>query len=379
MTSKTFKIATNFFTIICILFLQGCLFSSKLTIRGREGSLRLKQVDFEDLNGWSEQNQKQSLQALLHSCNKFAKMAQNRQIGGKIGDIIAADFRDVCEIANIVKTMSAKQTQNFFQNWFKPFLVQNGSRNSNGLFTGYYEASLNGSRVKTEKFKYPLYARPKDLTSAPYLTRAEIEGGALKDKALELLYVDDKAELFFLHIQGSGRITMPDGTVVRVSFAGRNNQKFTGIGNYMADKSLIERNNISADGIKNWIRQNPDQADEVMNYNPAYTFFKFTEGEYVIGGQGVPLTPEVSLAVDSEIIPYGFPLWVETTLKDKNTPAEKFNRLMIAQDTGSAIKGAVRGDIFFGYGKEAERKASALASSGEYYILLPINVVDKLR
>lgn len=365
--------------IFFILFLQGCLFSNKLTIKSDNGAIRLKQVDFESLDGWEEQSHKQALQAFLHSCNKFSKMPQSRQIGGKVGNIVADDFHDVCEIANLVKTMNSKQAQNFFQSWFRPFLVQNNSRNSKGFFTGYYEASLKGSRVKTEKFQYPLYSKPKNLTSEPYFTRKEIEEGALKNKDLELIYVDDKAELFFLHIQGSGRVTLPDGTVVRVAYAARNNHKFTGIANYMADRSLLERGNLSAESIKNWIRQNPDKADEVMNYNPAYTFFKFAEGEYIVGGQGVPLTTENSIAVDSEIMPYGFPFWIETTLKGRNATREKFNRLMISQDTGSAIKGVVRADIFFGHGKQAEEKASSMATTGEYYILLPVNVVDKLK
>lgn len=364
--------------LLSILLLQGCLFYNKITIKGK-GDLKLKQVDFASLENWQNDDHKKALQAFIQSCNKFSRMAQSRVIGGQIGNITAGDFRDVCDIAQVVKTMSGKQTQNFFENWFKPFLVETSFGNSKGLFTGYYEASLKGSRFKTEKFKYPIYAKPKNLTSEPYLTRSEIEAGALQNKDLELLYVDDKVELFFMHIQGSGRVELPNGSEVRVTFAARNNQKFNAIANYMADKGYLERSNINAATAKDWLKNNPDKADEVMNANPAYTFFKIFDGEYVVGGQGVPLTTERSLAVDSEIMPYGFPIWLETKLKKKDGGKEDYDHLFVSQDTGSAIKGTVRGDIFFGYGKEQEERAYYMASSGEYYLLLPINVVDKIR
>lgn len=361
-----------------ILLLSSCLVSRQLTISGK-GDISLSEVQFADLNGWENDDHKQALQALIHSCNKFAKMPQSRLIGGQIGDIYASDFRDVCDIAQVVKTMSNQQTKNFFENWFRPFLVQTRFGRETGTFTGYYEASLRGSKVKTEKYRYPIYARPKDLTTEPYLSRAEIEDGALEGKGLELLYVDNKVDLFFMHIQGSGRVVMPNGSEIRVSFAGRNNLPFSGVTNYMVDKGYIARNQMNAESVRNWLKTNPDKADEVMKVNSSYVFFKIVDGEYIIGGQGVPLTPERSLAVDSEIIPYGLPLWLETSLTGKGGSSEKYNRLFVAQDTGSAIKGTTRGDIFFGFGEQAEIKASYMHSPGKYFVLLPVNVVDRLR
>lgn len=365
------------FAAICTLLLSACLFSQKITIRGK-GDVKLVQTDFQSLENWEKDDHKKALQALIQSCNKFSKMAQSRLIGGQIGEITVGDFRDICDIAQVVKGMSAQQTKNFFENWFKPFLVENRSGSSKGVFTGYYEASLNGSKIKTEKFKYPVYSRPRDLANDPYLSRKEIEEGALKHKGLELFYVDDKAELFFMHIQGSGRIKFTNGSEVRLAYAGRNNQPFTAVGNYMVDHDLLERSNLNAATVKEWLKNNPAKADEVMNVNAAYTFFKISDGEYVVGAQGVPLTPERSLAVDGEIIPYGFPLWVDTNLKKKDGSKEQYSHLFVAQDTGSAIKGTVRGDIFFGHGSDAEEKAYYMASQGKYYILLPINIVDKM-
>lgn len=369
----------NIFVLISLLTLQGCLFSSKVTIKGK-GNIKLNQVDFEDLPNWQEDNHKLALQSFLHSCNKFSKMAQNRLVGGQIGNVTAGDFRDVCDIAEVVKTMDNNQARNFFENWFRPFLVESRYLGkSTGTFTGYYEASLNGSKIKSEKYKYPIYSKPNDLDSEePYFSRQEIEEGALKGKNLEIIYVDDKVDLFFMHIQGSGRVRLESGGEVRIAYAGRNNQPFIGIANHMLDQGLIERKDFSSAGVRTWLKENPNLADEVMNINPAYTFFRVSRNEYIIGGQGVPLTPERSLAVDKDIIPYGLPLFVDTKLKKPDGSKQDYSHLFIAQDTGSAIKGVVRGDIFFGYGKEAEEKAFLMASQGQYYILLPINLVEKL-
>ncbi len=364
--------------ILSLLSLSSCLVYKKITIRGK-GNVKLEQVDFEELNGWESDDHKKALQAFIHSCNKFSRMAQNRVVGGQIADITAGDFRDVCEIAQVVKTMSSKQAQNFFENWFKAFLVSDRSSSSKGLFTGYYEADLRGSRVKTEKYRYPIYSKPKDLTSEPYLTREEIEEGALENKGLELLYVDDAAELFFMQVQGSGRITLPDNTVLRVTFAARNNQPFVGVTNYMLEKGYINRSETNAESIKKWLQNNPDLAQEVMNVNPSYVFFRFSDGEYIVGAQGVPLTAERSLAIDNDVLSYGFPIWLDTVLRKKGGAREQYSHLFVTQDTGTAIKGVVRGDIFFGHGQEAEERASYTAVQGQYYILLPINVVDKIR
>jgi membrane-bound lytic murein transglycosylase A len=367
----------RFGLIFSLISLTSCFLSDDLTINGK-GNIRLRQVDYSMIDSWENDNHKEAIQAFIHSCNKFSKMAQNRLIGGQIGNITAGDFRDVCEIAQVVKTMSNEQAQNFFENWFRPFLVENRSGKSEGLFTGYYEASLNGSKVKTEQFQYPIYARPQDLTNEVYFSREEIEKGALKEKNLELLYVDDKVDLFFMHIQGSGRVKLPNGSSVRVGYDGRNNLPFIAVSNYMADKGYLDRNNLNASTVRQWLKNNPEKADEVMNVNSLFIFFRIIEGEYVVGGQGVPLTQERSLAIDSDIIPYGLPIYLETKLKKKDKSTEKYSRLFIAQDTGSAIKGTVRGDVFFGHGTDAEEKAFYMASKGQYYILLPSSVVDKL-
>lgn len=359
-------------SILLTLFaISSCLYP-KITIKGK-GDVKLHQASYEELENWQETNHRKALLSLLNSCKKFAKMPQNRSIGGQFGDIKAKDYRDVCEIAEVIKGLSDKQIKNFFENWFKPFLISDRKNNERGLFTGYYEASLNGSKKRSEKYKYPIYKRPDDLTSEPYLTRQQIAEGALKNKDLEILYVDDEIELFFMHVQGSGRVKLPSGAVVRLAYDGKNNQPFSAISTYLLDNKHLKPEEISAENVKKWLKENPEIAKKAMNFNDSFIFFKISQDKFVKGGQGVELTPEHSLAVDHKVIPYGTPLWLETSLN-----GEKITKLMIAQDTGSAIKGTIRGDIFFGYGEIAEHKASSMANFGKYYALLPNNIVDNI-
>lgn len=361
---------------LCLLLLCSCLFSKKIILKGK-GDIKISQEEFSNLKGWDEDDHKAALQAFLHSCRKFATLPQNRQIGKQLTEITPADFRDVCDIAEVVKNMSSKQAKNFFENWFRVFAVENRKGNDEGIFTGYYEASLNGSFQKNEKYRYPVYAKPRNFSIYDDLSRSEIEDGALQGKALELLYVDDKVDLFFMQIQGSGKVKLRDGRYIRLAFAARNKQPFVAISNQMYDMGLISRSEQNSAGVRDWLKKNPEQADKIMNINPAFVFFEIFKGEYVIGSQGVPLTPERSLAIDDDILPYGLPIWLNSEIKQKNK-REKFNHLMVAQDTGSAINGTIRGDIFFGYGEEAEEKAFYTASTGRYFVLLPINVVDRL-
>lgn len=362
--------------LILVLALSNCFFSNKLSIKGKQ-NINLHEENFSNLKNWQQDDHRAALQAFLHSCRKFAKMAQNTELNGQLFAITPSDYRDVCEIAEVVKTMSSKQIKNFFENWFKLFLVENKKGDENGLFTGYYEASLRGSFIKSEKYQYPIYAKPKDKKLELELTREDIENGALTDENLEILYVDNKVDLFFLHIQGSGKVILPNGQEIKIAYAGKNNYQFNAISNELIKKDLISKDQINAYSVKNWLENNPLQAQSIMNLNKSYTYFKINQSEYVLGAQGVPLTPERSLAIDNEIIPYGSIMWLETNIID-NKFKKPFERLMIAQDTGSAIKGTVRGDIYFGGGDVAQDRAFNMNFSGRYYVLLPINFIDRI-
>lgn len=310
---------------------------------------------------------------------------------GGVGGTVA-DWRMVCAEAAGLADPDEAAAREFFANRFIPHRVSFGD-DDQGLFTGYYEAELNGSWQRKPPFTVPLYAPPGDMITAdlqlfdpelagrriigriadgqlvPYHTRAEIEAGALAGRNLELLWVDDPIDAFFLQIQGSGRVRMADGNAVRVGYAGKNGQPYVAIGRPLIERDAIPKEQMSMQAIRRWLADHPGERDEIMNLNPSYVFFRRIEGDGPIGAQGVVLTPGRSLAVDTSLLPLGAPIWLDTT--EPLSPETPLRRLVIAQDTGGAIKGAIRGDLFWGHGGDAAAKAGAMKQRGRYYLLLP--------
>jgi membrane-bound lytic murein transglycosylase A len=203
----------------------------------------------------------------------------------------------------------------------------------------------------------------------PYETRQEIDAGRLSGRDLELLWVDDPLDAFFLHIQGSGRVRLADGETVRVGYAGQNGQPYVAIGRLLAERGALRRDEVSLQSIRDWLAAHPAEAAEVLAANPSYVFFRLLEGDGPIGAHGVALTPGRSLAVDPSFVPLGVPVWLDTT--DPLDERRPLRRLMMAQDTGGAIRGAIRGDVFWGAGEEAKARAGRMRSRGRYYLLLP--------
>jgi membrane-bound lytic murein transglycosylase A len=267
-----------------------------------------------------------------------------------------------------------------------------------GLFTGYYEPLLMGSRQPDKRFHIPLHRRPDDLIQVdlgrfdsdlegrritgrvidqrllPYPTRAEIDAGALDGKSLEMLWVDDDVAKFFLQIQGSGQVQLPDGSRIRVGYADQNGQPYRAIGRDLLDMGALAKGTVSLQSIRAWLEQHPDQAQTVMEKNRSYVFFRelpdVPGAEGPPGAQGVPLTPGRSLAVDRRFLPLGVPIWLETSAPSPNGP-KPLDRLVVAQDTGGAIRGPIRGDLFWGTGSDAEYGAVHMQSRGRYYLLVP--------
>lgn len=329
----------------------------------------LKPVQYSQLPGWDYDNHAKALNAFLKSCQQIKKATPDQSIhstglGGKY-----KSWQFVCTQAELATSSSAKE---FFEAYFSPYRVQNNG-NPKGLFTGYYEIELKGSMVKKPGYEYPLYKRPNDLVAdKPYYTRAEINKGALRQKKLELVWVNDPVDAFFLHIQGSGIVSLANGKKMRVGYDGKNNCRYVALGKCMIEKNLLTKEEVNAQSIKQWLWDHPEQAEKLMEENPSYVFFREIKGEGPIGGQGIPLTPGRSLAIDKRFIPYGAPLWLDVGLNgNKEYPPQIFRQLVIAQDTGGAIRGPVRGDIFFGAGSEAEAYASHQNRQGAYYMLLP--------
>ena len=252
-----------------------------------------------------------------------------------------------------------------------PWLAGNNGA-AEGLFTGYFEISLNGSRKPGGAYRTPLYRRPPEPTR---FTRAEIEDGALNGQGLELLWVDDPIAAFFLEIQGSGRVQLPDGKIVRVGYDGSNGKPYIAVGRLLLDRGELPREQLTMANIRRWMQEHPKEGAALRRDNPSYVFFREITGDGPVGAQRVVLTPERSLAVDRAFIPLGLPLWLEA---QERFSAGKYRRLLIAQDTGGAIKGPVRGDLFWGHGPAAASGAGAMNARGHYYLLLPRAIAARL-
>ncbi|HLN25362.1 MAG TPA: MltA domain-containing protein [Patescibacteria group bacterium] len=337
-----------------------------------EDRLYTTPVSFNDLPGWGDDALAQAIPALRRSCEKITHMPSGQLVGNDGQGGVAGDWMAPCGALRSVAAGDHAAARVFFESWFQPYRVSGGAR-PDGLFTGYYQAELHGSRRPGGRYLTPLYARPAGLAAdpslngTPYFTRAEIEAGALRGKASELLWVDDAVDAHILHIQGSGRVTMDDGTVVQVGFNGSNGHKFVGLGSILARHGKLAAGETNMPSIRSWLKTHPAEAPGLMSENPRYVFFRLIEGDGPIGAQGVALTAGRSMAVDPRFIPLGVPLWLDSTDPD----GLPMRRLMVAQDTGAAIKGVIRGDVFWGAGEAAFDKAGRMKSRGSYYLLLP--------
>lgn len=305
-------------------------------------------LEFEDLQGWNADDHAQALGVFLNTCP----------------DLRDPDWQSLCALAQ-----QKPDAKPFFELFFRPVLVENGSR---ALFTGYFEPELSGALYPGGRYRYPLYREPQvSKNSNPWLTRREIEtGDFMPGKGYEIAWVDDPVELFFLQIQGSGRIRLPDGRMIRVGYGGSNGHEYRSIGVELVRRGIYKAHQVSAEVIKNWVKRNPIEGQELLYHNPSFVFFRRVDDvradQGPRGAMNRSITELRSIAVDPAFTPLGAPVWIE---KGGNGPMQ---RLMVAQDTGSAIKGPQRADIFFGTGDQAGRDAGKLRDPGRLVVLLPI-------
>ncbi|MFA7430475.1 MAG: murein transglycosylase A [Rhodospirillaceae bacterium] len=368
--------------------------------------MNLTPVMFDALPGWTEDRVSEALPALRRSCERLGVMAAGKgaatwlgpgSYGGTLGDWVALCM----ELDRAVPPTEAADEitfRAFLETRLQPYAVSykdaEGAARSDGMFTGYYEAELRGAREPSPEYPVPVHAVPSDLVTVnlatsnpdlgtsvpavgrrdgdkvqPYWTRAEIDDGAIGDAAPVLLWASDAVDVHVLHIQGSGRVVMPDGSTERIGFAGHNGHTFVGLGRIMLDRGVVEPGKGSMPHIRAWLKANPEAAHDIMRQNPRYIFFRRigSNADGPIGALGVPLTPKRSMAVDTRYVPLTVPLWLDTHDPD-NAP---LRRLVVAQDVGSAIKGVVRGDFFWGFGEPALVDAGRMKSRGTYYLLLP--------
>ena len=339
----------------------------------------LKPAAFAELVGWQDDDLTQAWPALLNSCKGLKKQPA---------------WTALCQTAGQIGHADAERIRQFFEEAFQPYQIQQAEGGTEGLITGYYEPLLRGSRSFGGNYIYPLHAAPDDLLIVdlsslypelknlrlrgrlqgkkvvPYFSRAEIESGSAPVRGKELVWVDDPIELFFLQIQGSGRVQLENGETMRVGYADQNGHPYKSIGKWLVEQGELTLDKASMQGIKDWARKNPEKLATLLNTNPSYVFFRELPNHLSgpLGALGVPLTAERSIAIDPRAIPLGAPVWLATT---RPNSAEPLNRLMLAQDTGGAIRGNVRADFFWGFGDAAGQQAGAMKQKGHMWLLLP--------
>jgi membrane-bound lytic murein transglycosylase A len=346
-------------------------------------------VKWSQLEGWSNDQQAEAWPALMRSCSRLASRDDA--------------WRDLCLEAKLMGEPNDVEARAFFETRFQPRRIVAGEdEDDDGLITGYYEPLLEGSRNPDARFRYAVYRRPADLLVVdlgelyeelkgkrvrgrlqgdnrvvPYFSRSEIEKGGSPLKGNEIAWVDDPVSLFFLHIQGSGIIRLRDGTMLAVGYHDQNGHPYYAIGRRLIQDEEIKQEDMSMQAIRDWLRNNPDRATDLLNENPSYVFFdvRTSTQDGPIGSLGVPLVAERSIAVDRRVIPLGLPVWLETSLPQDDPETDKdspYRRLVFAQDTGGAINGSIRADLFWGRGERAADYAGRMRQPGSLYVLVPM-------
>ncbi|PVE24701.1 lytic murein transglycosylase [Microvirga sp. KLBC 81] len=379
--------------------LLACLFAWIVTVPETEAALRLaaqarlEALSFKDLDAWANDDHGAAFKAFLRSCRALdASAAELRPAQAPERHLLS-----VCREALKSENLSRSEARRFFETHFQPFAII--PRSGNGFLTGYYEPEFQGSHTPDSRFKVPLLARPDDLVTIaqgetlpgidkglqaarrtatgyePYPDRAAIEDGALGSLAKPVVYLREPAEAFIIHVQGSSRIRLTDGSVMRVAYAGRNGRPYTSIGRVLVQRGEMDLESMTLEKLMGWLKDNPGPAKELMRQNQSYIFFREADElapeDGPIGGAGFPLVPGRSLAVDRSLWAYGLPFWLEGELPFTLEKSEPLRRLMIAQDTGSAIVGPARGDFFFGSGEDAGTRAGLLRHTTRFVVLKP--------
>ena len=378
------------FLVVAMLMVAGIIFWKK-----ELQPIRLEPTRFSDIPGWESANVLHSLLAFKKSCTVFLHLNPEREVGSAFIPLKAKDWQPACRAALTLDKPSLKQAKLFFTTWFEPKAFYDG-KPIEGLFTGYYMPVIEGSQEKTAKYKIPLYGLPNNLltidleafdadlknkrvigrvknnTVVPYYTREAIVKGAIEQNAAVVAWIESPIDRLFLEIQGSGVIMLPDKQKLYIGYAAQNGAPYRAIASVLIEKGEMTKDNASMQGIKKYLEAHPSEISDVLNQNASFVFFKKQAMQGAVGSQGVVLTPGYSLAVDLKWVPIGTPIWLDATHPDEAGESKNIlQRLMIAQDTGGAIRGAVRGDVYWGDGKKAEAIAGRMRDKGEYWLLLP--------
>jgi membrane-bound lytic murein transglycosylase A len=329
-------------------------------------------LTFAALNGWPADDHAAAFGAFLKSCKAIlaaspAQRAARPMSGG---------LYQTCQHATAAGRLGRDAARAFFEENFKPMrIVPNGEQD--GFFTGYYETVIEGSRRRTSEYNVPIYKMPGSAALAT-ADRLRIEDGLLAGKGLEICWLKNPVDAFFAQIQGSARVKLAGGDTMRIGYAGRNGLPYTAVGKFLIDRGIYTREEMSMDKIRTWMEANPAEGRDLRRKNLSYVFFRevpMAKDEHSTGGQGVELTPLHSIAIDKSIHVYGTPVWIEAQLPiASEKPETPFRHLAIAQDTGTAIVGPARADIFFGVGEEIGLIAGRIKQPGRFVMLVPNGV-----
>jgi membrane-bound lytic murein transglycosylase A len=365
--------------------------------KNNKPEIHVKSVAFSKLPGWGATDLLPSFTTFLRSCEAFSQKSPSQEVGSPIIHLKASDWQRVCVAAKKLGTpYTQKQIHTFFETWFHP-VVFFDNKPVKGLFTGYYVPTIKGSLTKTSTYSVPIYGVPDDLITIhlsdfdptfkhrllmgrvigqhrliPYHTTKEINHGAITKHAPVIAWVKSPVDRLFLQIQGSGIITLSNGEHMHLDYAAQNGAPYTAIGRVLIERGALTKKTTSMQSIRHYLETHPEEMNDILNQNQSFVFFKRSNQTGAIGWQGKVLTPGYSLAIDLNWVPIGTPIWLNTTLPNvNNQQPQPFRRLMIAQDTGGAIRGPVRGDVFWGAGEKATSIAGIMQQRGYYWLLLP--------
>ena len=352
-----------------------CAHADAMSLR----NAKLETLSFSTLDGWQEDDHATAFTTFLKSCRAILNANKTMR---SARPLLAGLFK-ACERAAAAGHLDREQARAFFEGNFKPVRVMPGGQ-PEGFFTGYYETEVEGSRFPSDEYTVPIYAAPAEIvrrkksTVFSDLDRTRIEDGALAGKDLEICYVKSPIDVFFAQIQGSTRVKLDNGKLLRLNYIASNGMPYTPVGKFLIDRGIVSKEEMSMDKIRDYMEANLEEGKALRRKNRSFVFFQETllrADDECIGAQGVPLTAGRSLAVDKRVHVYGTPIWIEAQLPiESEKPETKFRRLLFAQDTGSAIVGPARADIYFGHGEEISHIAGRIKQYGQFVVLMPQNV-----
>ncbi len=378
------------------IFILFVLMTSLNSFAASDSPMILTKATFAQLSSWQEDDHSKALHAFQRSCADILKRDPGESFSSFTQSGLVRHWQTICLAANKIHKWNKLTVRQFFETWFDPYYVSTKDGHE-GLFTGYYLPLLHGHLHRSKRYNVPIYGLPNDLVKVDlglfstelagkkivgqlkdnklslYPDRSAIEKKLINRKAHVLAWSEDPVDVYFAHIQGSAVVQLPNKHRFVIGYAGSNGRPYTSVGKILIDENQLTKQTVSMQSIRTWLAQHPKQAKDILNRNASYVFFKVLKDRHPLGTEEVPLTPERSLAIDNRYIPFGAPVWLSTTIPANNSKEASmpFHHLLIAQDTGGAIKGVVRGDVYWGTGAKAAFIAGHMKSPGEYWMLLP--------